>query len=452
MMPTLYDLIEPWSDSPYVAIVVVDKNGYITIMNQTFLNLLGITEAQVIGQYILDILPTSKLPEVLKTGRIDKADIWAINGRDTVVTRLPIVEDGEIVGAIGQSLLLDISGVRTLMKRMQESERELNLYKEEIRQSYKAKWRFEDLIGVDDEFAATKSMAFQLSKTTSSILITGESGTGKELFAHAIHNASNRNLAPFVRINCAALPENLLESELFGYEEGAFTGAKKGGKPGKFELAHGGTIFLDEIGDMPLTMQTKLLSVLQERSLERLGGTNPITVNVRVIAATNRNLEKMVANHEFRQDLYYRLNVVRLNIPPLRRRTADIPVLVHELMRRINHQLNTDISKISYKALELLQGYTWPGNVRELENILERALNLADMHHDDSLTIKHFPSLVEKAYFNDKQTLPEAIENLEKKFISDALKKTGGNRIQTAKTLGIHTSALYRKLDKYQLK
>lgn len=451
-MPTLAELLEPLSDSPYVAIVAVDKNGSITIMNQTFLNLLGTTKKDVIGQYVLDILPTSKLPEVLRTGRIDKADIWAINGRDTVVTRFPIIEDGEIVGAIGQSLLLDMSGVRALIKRMQENEKELNLFKEEIRQSYQAKWRFEDLIGVDKDFVETKLMAYQLSRTTSSILITGESGTGKELFAHAIHNASNRRLAPFVRINCAAVPENLLESELFGYEEGAFTGARKGGKPGKFELAHGGTIFLDEIGDMPSTMQTKLLSVLQERTVERVGGTRPILINVRVIAATNRNLEKMVVNNEFRQDLYYRLNVVRLNIPPLRKRTNDIPVLVSELIDRINSQLHTNISKISFKALELLQGYTWPGNVRELENIVERALNLADMHHDDSLTIKHFPSLVEKAYFNEKATLPEAIENLEKKIIIDALQKTGGNKIQTAKKLGIHTSALYRKLDKYQLK
>ena len=197
----------------------------------------------MVGKYILDITPTSGLQEVLDTGKIVQAEIWPIKGRDTVVTRLPVYKDGKIIGAIGKSLFLDMSGAKIFARKLQETEKELNLYKEEVRLSYQAKWELQDLIGVDKEFSATKTLAYQLSRTTSTILITGESGTGKELFAHAIHNASNRYLAPFVRINCAALPENLLESELFGYEEGAFTGAKKGGKPGKFELAHGGTIF-----------------------------------------------------------------------------------------------------------------------------------------------------------------------------------------------------------------
>ena len=438
-------------ESPYMVYVIVDKDGFITAMNQTYLDILQLKKEDVVGKYILDILPDSGLPEVLKTGKIVEADVARINGRDTVITRLPVYKDGQIIGAITKSLFLDVSGAKIFMKRLSDTEKELNIYKEEIRQTYRAKWRFEDLMGVDQNFIATKSMAYQLSRTTSTILITGESGTGKELFAHAIHNASSRHLAPFVRINCAALPENLLESELFGYEEGAFTGAKKGGKPGKFELAHNGTIFLDEIGDMPLTMQTKLLSVLQEKMVERVGGTRPITINVRVIAATNRNLEQMMLNREFRQDLYYRLNVVRLSIPPLRKRTSDIPVLVSELIKRINNQLNTNVSKISYKAMELLQSYSWPGNVRELENMVERAINLADMNREDSLTIKNFPSLVENTYFNHQRTLPEAIESVEKQIIIKALKSAGGNKTQTAKILGIHSSALYRKLNKYGL-
>ncbi|MEN6348019.1 MAG: sigma 54-interacting transcriptional regulator, partial [Syntrophomonas sp.] len=291
----------------------------------------------------------------------------------------------------------------------------------------------------------------------STVLITGESGTGKELFAHSIHNYSNRSSHPFVKINCAALPESLLESELFGYEEGAFTGARKGGKHGKFELAMGGTIFLDEIGDMPLSMQTKLLTVLQDRMVERVGGTKPIFVNVRVIAATNRDLESLVAEQKFRQDLYYRLNVVRLSIPPLRERTDDIPLLVNTLVEKINKKLGTNIYKISYKAIELMQDYIWPGNIRELENLLERALNLADMNRENSITIKHFPNLVENAFIENDQafvsngTLPEAIEQLEKQIIIQALEKAGGNKVQTAKILGIHTSALYRKLTKYGL-
>ncbi len=438
-------------ESPNMVYVIVDKDGIITAMNQTYLDTLGLKKEDVVGKYILDITPTSGLQEVLDTGKIVQAEIWPIKGRDTVVTRLPVYKDGKIIGAIGKSLFLDMSGAKIFARKLQETEKELNLYKEEVRLSYQAKWELQDLIGVDKEFSATKTLAYQLSRTTSTILITGESGTGKELFAHAIHNASNRYLAPFVRINCAALPENLLESELFGYEEGAFTGAKKGGKPGKFELAHGGTIFLDEIGDMPLTMQTKLLTVLQEKIVERVGGTRPIMISVRVIAATNRDLEKMVMEGQFRQDLYYRLNVVRLNIPPLRTRRSDIPLLVSDLMNRINEELQTNVTKISCKATELLQNYAWPGNVRELENILERAINLADMNHESSLTISHFPSLVEKTQLSEEKTLPQAVESLEKQIIIKALKKVNGNKTQAAKILGIHSSALYRKLNKYDL-
>lgn len=438
-------------ESPNMVYVIVDKDGIITAMNQTYLDTLGLKKEDVVGKYILDITPTSGLQEVLDTGKIVQAEIWPIKGRDTVVTRLPVYKDGKIIGAIGKSLFLDMSGAKIFARKLQETEKELNLYKEEVRLSYQAKWELQDLIGVDKEFSATKTLAYQLSRTTSTILITGESGTGKELFAHAIHNASNRYLAPFVRINCAALPENLLESELFGYEEGAFTGAKKGGKPGKFELAHGGTIFLDEIGDMPLTMQTKLLTVLQEKIVERVGGTRPIMISVRVIAATNRDLEKMVMEGQFRQDLYYRLNVVRLNIPPLRTRRSDIPLLVSDLMNRINEELQTNVTKISCKATELLQNYAWPGNVRELENILERAINLTDMNHESSLTISHFPSLVEKTQLSEEKTLPQAVESLEKQIIIKALKKVNGNKTQAAKILGIHSSALYRKLNKYDL-
>ncbi len=444
-------------ESPNMLYVIVDKDGIITAMNQSYLEALGLEKSQAVGKHILSITPTSQLPEILKTGRIDQADVFKIAGNDTIVTRLPVIKDGEIIGAIGRSLFMDMSGAKILMKKLQETEKELNIYKEEVRQGYRAKWQCKDLIGESEAFVKVKSMAEQISHTGSTVLITGESGTGKELFAHAIHNASSRSAHPFVRINCAALPEHLLESELFGYEEGAFTGATKGGKPGKFELAMGGTILLDEIGDMPLTMQTKMLSVLQERMVERVGGTKPIYINVRVIAATNRDLEQMVEEGKFRQDLYYRLNVVRLNIPPLRERTEDIPLLVKTLMSKINTIAGTQIKSISHKTVELMQNYNWPGNVRELENLLERALNLADMNREDSLTIKHFPVLVEKAYFEveDVETTPtplqNSIEQLEKKIILQALEKANGNKVQTAKILGIYTSALYRKLEKYGL-
>ncbi len=441
--------------SPHMIYVIVNKEGYITFMNQTYLDMLDKRIEDVIGKHVNEITPKSRLPEVIETGQIHEVDLWEVNGQDTIITRAPIVRDGEIVGAIGQSLFLDMSGAKLLVNRLQEMEKELYLYKEEVRQIYKAKWYFNDLIGQSLEFSLVKSIAHQLSITTSTLLITGESGTGKELFAQAIHNASNREHCPFVRINCAALPESLLESELFGYEEGAFSGAKKGGKPGKFELAKGGTIFLDEIGDMPLNMQTKMLTVLQERVIERVGGTRLIPINVRVIAATNRDLEDLVKQQLFREDLYYRLNVVRLSIPPLRKRMEDIPLLINVLIKRINGTLGSDIKGISDPALDLLKKYSWPGNVRELENLLERAANLACFNGDEILLAEHFPSLNHINQPTKKKpadyNLNKAIEDLEKDMIIETLLTTNNNKAQAAQLMGLNKSVLYRKLKKYQL-
>ncbi|MEN6463003.1 MAG: sigma 54-interacting transcriptional regulator [Syntrophomonas sp.] len=441
--------------SPNMVYVIVDKEGIITFMNQTYLDLLEMEKEDVVGKHVMEITPHSKLPEILRTGEIHEVDTWTINKRDTIITRTPIIKDGEIKGAVGRSIFLNMSAAKTLVNKLQEAEKELNIYKGEVRQIYKAHWQFKDLIGQNGEFLMIKSMAQQLSHTRSTILITGESGTGKELFAQAIHNDSNGN-GPFVRINCATLPENLLESELFGYEEGAFTGAKKEGKPGKFELARGGTIFLDEIGDMPLNMQTKLLTVLQERTIERVGGTRPIPIKVRVIAATNRELEKMVSNREFREDLYYRLNVVRLNILPLRKRLEDLPLLVEDLMARINRRMEPWICSMSDQAMKLLCNYSWPGNVRELENLLERAMNLAMLKRDTKLNREHFPSLFEGDSEEQHSlalidNLGEVIEKVEKETIIRVLDKTGHNKTRAANMLGLNRSVLYRKMKKYNI-
>ena len=441
--------------SPYLIYVIVDKAGIITFMNQTYLHLLEMNKEDVVGRHILEITPHSKLPEILRTGDIHKIDTWTVNGRDTIITRTPIIKNGEITGAVGRSLFLDMSGAKMLINKLQETAKELNYYKEEFRQHYQARWQFDDIIGTSPEFTMVKSMAQQLAHTMSTILITGESGTGKELFAQSIHNQGGQE-GPFVRVNCAALPENLLESELFGYEEGAFTGAKKGGKPGKFELAKGGTMFLDEIGDMPIGMQTKLLTVLQERVIERVGGTNPISIKVRVIAASNRDLEQMVANHQFREDLYYRLNVVRLNLPPLRERIEDIPLLVRYLMAVINTNLKAHVPNISGEALHMLQSYNWPGNVRELQNLLERAINLASLKQAVRLEVQHFPSLGDEALppaVNETgpNTLSVSVQKLEKELIEQMLKSTNYNKAQTAKKLGLNKSVLYSKMRKYGL-
>jgi PAS domain S-box-containing protein len=451
-------IFEGLIENPHTGYLTVDCNGMITLINKTMAEALNLKTSEVVGKYISDVIPNSKLPEILATGRTDRNDIWTLSsGRDILVDRMPIIKDGKIIGAMVHSVIMDMAEVKHLIQRFQDTQQELNIYKDAVCSIYRARWRFDHLIGQSLIFQNIVSMAKQFSQTSSTLLITGESGTGKELFAQAIHNASPRSSGPFIRINCAALPENLLESELFGYAEGAFTGAKKGGKPGKFELANGGTIFLDEIGDMPMSMQTKLLTVLQERVIERVGGTTPIQINARIIAATNKDLEAMVRNHQFRDDLYYRLNVVQLKLPPLRRRMDDLPMLTEDLMKKLNHKLQTSVDNISNEAMQLLQSYSWPGNIRELENLLERAINLAQMNSRSTIEAIDFPSLYDSTPMQiptlseGSKTLPERIDDLEKQLIIQALEKTNGNKTQAAKLLGIHSSALYRKLTKYQL-
>lgn len=284
----------------------------------------------------------------------------------------------------------------------------------------------------------------------STILITGESGTGKELFAHAIHHESLRKKGPFIAVNCGAIPENLLESELFGYEEGAFTGARRSGKPGKFELANGGTLFLDEIGDMPLHLQVKLLRVLQEYTIERVGGIKPLIIDVRIIAATNRNLEEMIKDNQFRNDLYYRLSVIPFHIPPLRERMEDLELLVHCFIQKYNLILGKNIKGYKKDALARMVEYSWPGNVRELENAIEYSANvcpdsLIDASYLPDRIIKHTTALSPLK----PQESVRSIADLEKNAIVEALKRYGTSnhaKENIARYLGMSRSTLYRKI------
>jgi len=285
------------------------------------------------------------------------------------------------------------------------------------------------------------------------VLITGESGTGKELFAHALHAHSGRRHGPFIKVNCAAVPENLLESELFGYRDGAFTGARKGGQTGKFELAHKGTILLDEIGDLPMSMQAKLLRVLQEKEIEKLGDRAPRKIDVRVLAATNRNFAEMISEGKFRQDLYFRLNVINISIPPLRERKEDILELANYFITHFNREFNLNISCLDVEVAGLFEIYDWPGNVRELENIIERAFNLVD---SDRIEFKDLPQYLIKQKettrpLNNNKTLPALLENVEKDALIEALEKTGGNKLRAAKVLGISRAWLYKKIKQYEI-
>ena len=314
---------------------------------------------------------------------------------------------------------------------------------------------FDSIIGSSYCLEQVKVEAAKASKSTSTVLIQGESGTGKELFARAVHFHSNRAKGPFIPINCAAIPEQLLESELFGYEDGAFTGARRGGKAGKFELANKGTIFLDEIGDMPIHLQTKLLRVLQEYVIERIGGKESIPIDVRIIAATNKDLEKKVLEGEFRQDLFYRLNVIPLNIPPLRDRKDDIVILVDYLLDKCNSKLEKHINKIDRTCLEIFMNYEWPGNVRELENTIEYAVNMCGGNVINFMDLPNRLRVSESTPKNKKNSEIVSIRELEKKEIEKALEYFGHGKqaiAKAAEALELSRATLYRKVKEYEIK
>lgn len=446
LMATLETVI----DNSYEGIVVIDDQGRIALMNEFFLEVLGLSSQEVIGKKIRDLSPESNLPETLKTGKAQFGETWHLNGRDFIIMRVPIERDGEVVGALAKTLFKNMEIAKMFAKKVMRLEENLAYYKEEFGKIHSPQFAFDDILGESPKMKMAKSLAYRASQTNSTILILGESGTGKEIFSHAIHKSSSRSNGPYIKVNCAALPENLLESELFGYEEGAFTGARKGGKPGKFELADKGTIFLDEIGDMSFSMQAKLLRVLQEREVERLGGTEPIKVDVRIIAATNRDLHKMVMEHQFRLDLYYRLNVLTIELPPLRERKEDMSLLAKGLIKKINKRLGTNIQGLTDESIDYLASYDWPGNIRELENVLERAIVICD---DVLISPKHLslPGLSDTNLSPLEQTLEYVLQKTEREIIERTLNQAQGNKVKAARILGIHRSALYKKLAKYNI-
>lgn len=438
-------------DNAYDGIVVVDDKGMITMLNDAYAQYLGIDKDDAIGKHVTEVIEGTRMHIVARMGKEEIGEIQNVKGKNIVVMRIPIYKEGKVVGAVGKIMFKDVKEVSVLASKISKIEKELKYYKDALQKASGVKYNFDSIIGNSDKIRETKYLAEKAAHTNSNVLIRGESGTGKELFAHAIHVRSNRAAGPFVKVNCAAIPAELLESELFGYEEGAFTGAKRGGKIGKFELANGGSIFLDEIGDMPHPMQAKLLRVLQEKEIERVGGIDNIPLDVRIIAATNRNLEEMVEKGEFREDLYYRLNVMTITIPPLRERPEDLEPLVEHLLTKICGQVGNYVTGISPQAMKYLKGHSWPGNVRELENVLERAVNLTD--YGKEIQMNHLPRYLKKTeasiQVGGKRELKDIIEEAEREAIIDCLKSTGGNRTETAKILNISRSSLYEKIWKY---
>ncbi|GHI01038.1 sigma 54-interacting transcriptional regulator [Neobacillus kokaensis] len=438
------------------AISVVDENGRGILINPAYTRITGLSEEQVIGKPAnADISEGESMHmKVLQTRRPVRGVPMRVgpNKREVIVNVAPIIVNGILKGSVG--VVHDRSEMKSLS-------RELSRARQLIRK-LEAKYTFEDIIGKSDEMLLAIEQAKLGAKTPATVLLRGESGTGKELFAHAIHNASDRKYSKFIRVNCAAISESLLESELFGYEEGAFSGALRGGKRGLFEEANNGSIFLDEIGELSANTQAKLLRVLQEGEIIRVGATKPITINVRVIAATNVNLEKGIAKGTFREDLYYRLNRMPIHIPPLRSRKEEIPALCDRLIQKINRDYGRNVEGITEEALYQLMKYEWPGNVRELENILGRAMIFMN-YFETQIDEHHLPELKNTKSGNEQienndtdyiavgRTLSEMMEEHEARIIQQSLSRFNGNKTLTAKNLGLSVRNLYYKLEKHKL-
>jgi len=444
-------LLESIIESSQDAISVVDKNGKIILVNPAYTHLIGLSKEDVLGQSpTIDICEGESVHiRVMKT-LIPVRGVPLQVGpqrKEVIVNAAPLMIKGELQGSV--AVAHDVSEIRQLNE-------ELGRMKSLIHK-IQSRYTFDNIVARGSAMLSTIELARRAASTTVTVLLTGETGTGKELFAHAIHHASQRKKGLFVRINCAALPENLLESELFGYEDGAFTGARKGGKKGLFEEAEGGSILLDEIGEISLAVQVKLLRVLQEKEVVRVGGSKPIPVNMRVIASTNRELSLDVKNGLFREDLYYRLNIFPIAIPPLRQRLDEMPHLVEFLLKKLNQEYGRNVQQLSSEALQVLSDHQWPGNIRELENVLSRGM-INMRFSETTMLLCHLPVLLPLVGSCDLappltkiSTLSETLERAEYEAFVSALAASQGCKEEAAKQLGISLRNLYYKIKKYNI-
>lgn len=431
-------------DFAYDGILGIDKDGMITVFNPVVQKITGINYESAISKSVDSVVENTRMIDVLRTGIPELGEIQKIGEISILTNRVPIVVDEKIVGVVAT-----FQEIEKIQKMETQIRAKLHA------KGHVAKIKFQNIIGKSSLISQVKEKARLFAKVDSTILIQGETGTGKELFAQSIHNASLRVDKPFVAVNCAALPESLLESELFGYVEGAFTGARKGGKSGLFELAHSGTIFLDEISEMSPNLQARFLRVIQEKEVVRIGDDRVIPVDVRIIAATNRELFQLVEEGNFREDLFYRLSVLRLAVPPLRHRKEDISDLANYFVKEKSRVINQRVEGISAEALAKLIIYDWPGNVRQLENFIERCVVLAgdnklidsNIANEASLGMQEFGGRREgtsesAVHVTDKGVLHQ----IENDAILKVLEETGGNKTIAAERLGISVTTLWRKL------
>ncbi|HMK35872.1 MAG TPA: sigma 54-interacting transcriptional regulator [Desulfomonilaceae bacterium] len=445
------ELLDLILDNIYNGVMITDADGYVTHFNTPYGQFLGVDAKAQIGKHCTEVIENTRMHIVAKTGKAEINRSHSIRGQNMVVQRIPIKKDGKVMAVFGQVMFKDVRDVGKLAHKLSLLESKVELYEKELISLRSTRYTVDSIVGVSNEIVSLKREALRSAATNLPVLITGESGTGKELFAQAIHHASPRRLYPFVRINCAAIPRDLLESELFGYEPGAFTGALAKGKPGKFELAHGGTVFLDEIGDLPLEMQPKLLRVLEEKEVERVGGTSLIRVDFRLIAASNQPLDQMIGDGRFRKDLFYRLKVISLHIPALRQREDDVIPLAYHILGQLRDAPSPRI-RIDSEAEHALRKYEWPGNVRELLNVLE---GMASFLEGDVIELRDLPFRLYKnrnpASDQDRSMLRSAQWRAEEDAIRYALASTNHNKSKAAELLGIHRTLLYKKMRKFKI-
>ncbi|MCL2436947.1 MAG: sigma 54-interacting transcriptional regulator [Clostridiales bacterium] len=444
-------------------IAVTDKDAKYIFVNKRWEEDTGISKEKAIGKYNHDLIEGSRALIAIKTGQAVIGDVLikTQNGKELpgVITYMPIFDGNDVAGCFISSSFLNVDQANAFLEKMEAVTAEYEFLKGEMKRRNGARYSVEDIIGQSDAVKRLKEQIYLAGASNSTVLINGETGTGKELVAHAIHSCGLRNIFPLVKVNCSAIPENLMESEFFGYEEGTFTGGKKGGRRGKFEEAHLGSLFLDEVNHLCLPMQPKLLRVLQEKEFERLGSSESTPINVRVIAATNVALSQLIRNGLFREDLFYRLNIINITVPPLRERKEDISLLVDCIIQKLNKQLNRNVKGITRETLTYLKEKEWPGNVRELHNALERAINAS---RNDELTrdcftfdevgdLRFLNSRRTPEYENADKPLSERKKNLEKEAILNTLEICGHNKSKAAKMLNISRTMLYKKMDKYQI-
>ncbi|MET3508022.1 sigma 54-interacting transcriptional regulator [Halalkalibacter oceani] len=420
-------------------VIAVDDKGIITVCNPPVSNILNIPYDRLIGRPIEEVFSNSRIKKVIATGKEELNRIQEENGVKIITNQIPIRHENSVFGAV-----CTFQELQVLQRQEQEIRKKL------LHRGHVTKYRFENIVGKSPVFLEALEKVRRYSQVDSTVLLTGETGVGKEVFAHLLHAYSKRSDGPFVAVNCAAIPANLLESELFGYVDGAFTGARKGGKTGLFELAHRGTIFLDEIGELDESLQAQLLRVLQEGEVMRLGDERVIPIDIRVIAASNRDFAKMMEEAKFRADLYYRLNILDIIIPALRERADDIPLLCDYFIAELTPSIQREIKGFDQEALTLLQRYQWPGNIRQLRNVVERSMILSPESTISAETVKvaggkDFADYIaaEKGEAQDQGKL----QNFERDYILQVLKQVNGNKTEAAKILGIGRTTLWRKIN-----